>query len=169
MRIRGKKAVFFIGGLLTIFFPASKPTPAGASIEKAPTRLFLTLEEALPAAGRPVLLVFFSTTCLVCWDDLFEAKAMIEADDFPVELVGVSLERPEDLESFLKKYSFPYPVVSDRKRLVHRRFRVRAAPFKLLLLDEAVLYRDDLRQNPKTQRERLRQCLIGLTSKSRLH
>ena len=108
MRIRGKKAVFFIGGLLTIFFPASKPTPAGASIEKAPTRLFLTLEEALPAAGRPVLLVFFSTTCRVCWDDLFEAKAMIEADDFPVELVGVSLEKREDLESFLKKYSFPY-------------------------------------------------------------
>jgi len=167
MRINGKMVVFIFGGLAVLFAPEWKQAAAGVAFEKTQAKLLRTLEEALPGPGRPVLLVFFSTSCRVCWDDLFETKAMIEENDFPVKLVGVSLDRPDDLEDFLKKYSFPYSVVSDRRRQVHRRFQVRAAPFKLLLLDETVLYRDDLRQNLKTQRERLRRCLIEMASRSR--
>ena len=171
MRNFARTAVFLIGVLGSILFPAVRPA-AGEGVsapaaEKARIKIVRTLEEALPGPGWPVVLVFFSASCPVCWDDLFEMKTMVEENNFPVKLVGVSADRPEDLETFLRKYSFSDPVVSDRRREIHRRFQVQAAPFKLLLRDNNVLYRDDILQNPKTQRERLKRCLLEMTSKLR--
>jgi peroxiredoxin len=162
-------AVFFIGALNLTLFPAVRPTKAEGipAADKVRVKLLRTLKEALPGPGWPVILVFFSASCPVCWDDLFEVKSMIEVNDFPVKLIGVSVDRPEDLEAFLRKYSFSDPVVSDRRREVHRGFQVQAAPFKLLLRDKTILYRDDILQDPKTQRERLKRCLIEMTSRSR--
>jgi len=161
-------AVFLIGALAPFLFPAGRLTaPAGSpAAEKTPVRLLRTLEEARPGPGWPFVLVFFSTSCPVCWDDLFEMRNIIESNDLPVKLIGVSVDRTEDLEAFLKKYAFTHPVVADRRREVHRRFRIQAAPYKLLLRDETVLYRDDVLQDPKTQRERLKRCLLEMTSKS---
>jgi len=128
--------------------------------EKYPIKLMLTFEEAIPDPKQPVLLVFFSTVCPTCWNELFEAKYLIESNGFPVQLVGVSVEKPEYLKPFLEKYSFPYPVISDRHREVYRRFNVQHDTYKILLQGNKVLYREDVLQDTKTQRKMLEQCIF---------
>jgi peroxiredoxin len=130
--------------------------------EKYPIKLFAKLEEAPLDLQRPMLIVFFSTDCHVCSDDLFEMKYVVESNDFPVQVVGVSSEKLEYLKYFLEKYSFPYPVISDRRREIYRRFQVSSEPYKLLLLNGKVLYKDDVLKDSQKQKEEIIQCLRKL-------
>jgi len=41
-------------------------------------RIYSSLEEAIGNSSQPVVLIFFSLACYVCWDELFEMKEFIE-------------------------------------------------------------------------------------------
>lgn len=124
-----------------------------------------SLENAAPKQDAPLLLVFFSTECHVCWEELFEMGYFIEKQRIPVQLVGVSPDRVEELREFLEKYSFRYPVVADRKRELHRKFKVTLAPYKVIVRNNKVFYRDDYLADFHQRREKAQQCLLGLKSK----
>lgn len=123
-------------------------------------RIFASLEEALPRPGSPVLLVFFSTDCVVCWEDLFEMKYFIEENHLPIQLIGVTRDPLKDVESFLKKYSFSSPVVCDRKRELYRRFRVSLEPFRVVIRDGEIEFRDDDLQEFQKRKERIKKWLL---------
>jgi hypothetical protein len=138
---------------------------AGADGGYAEVRICASLEEAAPAGSGPVLLVFFSTDCPVCYDDLFESRYLVDRGGFGVVVVGVFSGRREDLQVFLEKYGWGLPVVLDRKKILFRKFKVDAVPYKALLLGTEAAYRDDPRRDLAGRREELKQCLTRLFSR----
>lgn len=127
--------------------------------ERLESQICENYEEAIYDPRLPTLFVFFTTVCPVCWDDLFELKYIIESNDYTVQLVGVTVDRTDDLKRFISKYSFSYPVVIDRKRQLRRKYNIRTEPYMVLVHGETVLFRDDDLEDPKKQREKLLQCL----------
>jgi hypothetical protein len=140
-------------------------TAAGLDQEVPGIRICASLEEAAPAGSGPVLLVFFSTDCPVCYDDLFESRYLIDQEGFAVAVVGVFSGLREDLRVFLKKYGWGLPVVLDRRKILFRKFKVDTVPYKALLLGTEVAYRDDARRDLAGRREELKRCLTRLFSR----
>lgn len=118
-----------------------------------------SLEEAAAGQGGPVLLVFFSTSCAVCYEDLFEMRYFVEASGLPVRIVGIAAGAREDLEAFLAKYGFEGPVIHDPKRKVHRAFRVDLVPDRIVWKDGRILFRDDGRKDFSERREEIKKWL----------
>ncbi len=144
---------------------SSRGQAVTASREKSQAGIFLSLEEAVADTERPVLLVFFSLACHVCWDELFEMKEFIDKFSIPVELIGISLDLPEELRTFVARYSFGHPVVCDRKKELYRRFKVKLEPCRVILDKNRVIYQDDDGLDFLTRREKAKQCLLAVASK----
>jgi hypothetical protein len=129
------------------------PVRAGAAL------ICSSLGEAVPPGGGPVLLVFFSIECPVCYEELFEARYLVDQGRWPVAVIGVSIALRDDLERFLDKHAWTSPVVLDRRRVLFRAYGVDAVPFKVLLLGTEAVYRDDPYLGPSARREELLRCL----------
>jgi peroxiredoxin len=129
-------------------------------------KIYLTLDEVPRPAQKPLVLVFFSLECAVCWEELFEVKYFIEKERIPVELAGISGEAREELEPFLAKYGFFYPVVSDRWRALYRRFRVKLEPVVVIIEGDRLIYQDSTVEDFSLRREKVKQCLLKIASKS---
>jgi peroxiredoxin len=127
-------------------------------------RIYQSLEEATRNSSQPVLLVFFSLACYVCWDELFEMKEFIEKFSLPVLLVGVSTDGKEELQAFADRYSFPYPIVQDEEKQLYRRYRVRLEPYRLILVKNQPVYQDDDLLDYSSRREKAKNFLFRLAS-----
>lgn len=136
----------------------------GHGIPLVDVRICAGLDEAVPAGSGPVLLVFFSIECPVCYEELFESRYLIDAGRWPVSVVGVTLALRDDLEAFLEKFAWTPPVVLDRRKVLFRRFKVDAVPYKALLMGTEAVYRDDPYLGPEARREELKKCLTRLFS-----
>ncbi len=158
--MRKKAAALILAVLGLIQTGGAEPPGAGEEV-----KIFATLEEASAGLNRPLLLVFFSLDCHVCWEDLFEMKYFIEKYGIPIELIGISSGRPEELRAFLSKYSFPYPVVCDRRKELFRAFKVKLEPFKVILENGRLLYEDDLGEDFFARRERIERWLLEIASR----
>lgn len=132
---------------------------------RAEVRIFRSLDEAVPVPGTPVLLVFFSTGCPSCYDDLFEARLLVERGGWPVCVTGVYSGPEEELRSFLEKYAWTRPAVLDRRKALFRKHRVEAVPFKVLLIEGRAAYRDDPRTAYGERMEALKKCLVKTFSR----
>jgi len=128
-------------------------------------RILRNLEEAALPAGRPILLVFFSTDCPSCYDDLFEARYAVEKGGWPVSVVGVFSGPKDELQAFLEKHACTLPVVLDRRKVLFRRFNVDCLPYKALLSGDTTLYRDDPYKEPGRRMEDLKTCLRKMYSR----
>lgn len=127
-------------------------------------KIYSSLEEIPEISTRPVLLVFFSLVCHVCWDELFEMKEFIEKFSLPVVLIGVSADESVELQAFASRYSFNYPIVRDKEKRLYRQFKVRLEPYRVILYNHQQVYADDLLLDYQTRRENAKQCLLNLVS-----
>ena len=134
----------------------------GAGREAVETRICASLGEASRGSPGPVLLVFFSTDCSICYDDLFESRYLIDKGRWPVSVVGVFSGLRDDLRAFLEKYAWTLPVVLDRRKVLFKKYKVDAVPFKALLLGTEAVYRDDAYVDPAGRWEELKRCLTRL-------
>lgn len=128
-------------------------------------RICSSLDEALPPGSGPALLVFFSIDCPVCYEELIEARFLVDRGGWPVTVVGVTVARRDDLEAFLEKYVWTSPVVLDRRKAVFRRYNVREIPTKVLIAGTTAVYRDDPYLGPEARRKELAKCLTRLFSR----
>lgn len=151
MRLR---AVFLYGGLAAL----------SAAAAAGDIRICSTLEEALPPPGRPALVVFFSPACPACYEELFELRHFIGRNGLPAALIGVAAGAREDLEEFCGKFRLDDPVVSDPRRKIHRRFGVDLLPWKLVLVDGRIVYRDAAGTDVRRRLEEVKRCLRELGS-----
>jgi peroxiredoxin len=158
MKIMTALIVFSAGCLLNPL--PGQIWPKGGEVE-----IFGTLNEAAPRPDRPLLLVFFSLGCHVCWEELFEMKHFIENGAIPVDLIGISCEPEEELRPFLSKYAFFHPVVSDRAKALYRRFGVRLEPVRVILDGDKVIYKDDTAEDFFVRREKAKRCLLEMASR----
>jgi peroxiredoxin len=92
-------------------------------------------------------------------------RYFLEKNSIPVDLVGISSEREEELKPFLSKYAFSYPVVSDRGRTLFKKFKVRLEPFCVILDQGSVLYEDDTSQDFFVRRDEVKRCLTEIASR----
>ncbi len=127
-------------------------------------RIYSSLEEAIGNSSQPVVLIFFSLACYVCWDELFEMKEFIEKFSLPVLLVGVSTDESEELKAFAARYSFQYPIVRDEEKKLYRQYQVRLEPDRLILVRNQAVYRDDSLLDYSLRREKVKNFLFGLIS-----
>lgn len=155
-----KKAFLFVFCVISLFYAL-----ADGCLRGEENRVFFSLAEAVKQPERPLLLVFFSLDCHVCWEDLFEMKYFVEKYSIPIELVGIARDDPAELEAFLDKYSFSYPVVCDRRKEIYRRFKVKLEPFKVILKNGTILYEDNGYEDFLARRERIKKCLLEIASK----
>jgi hypothetical protein len=133
-------------------------------LSEPPSSIYSSLEEAIGNSSQPVVLVFFSLACYVCWDELFEMKEFIERFSLPVLLVGVSTDESEELKAFAARYSFQYPIVRDEEKKLYRKYQVRLEPYRLILVKNQAVYRDDDLLDYSLRREKARNFLLRLTS-----
>lgn len=133
-------------------------------LSQPPARIYSSLEEAIGNSSQPVVLVFFSLACYVCWDELFEMKEFIEKFSLPVLLVGVSTDESEELKAFAARYSFQYPIVRDEEKELYRQYQVRLEPDRLILVRNQAVYRDDSLLDYSLRREKVKNFLFGLIS-----
>lgn len=126
--------------------------------------LFLSLEEVLPR-DRPAVLVFFSTTCSSCFDELFEMRYFVEARGLPVEVIGVTGGPRDEVAAFLDKYAYHRPVVLDAKARIRRAFRIDTVPLSLVVHGGRVVCRADVYQEPQRRREEIKKCLLEIGSR----
>jgi peroxiredoxin len=129
-------------------------------------RIVSSLAEAVRRPDGPLLLVFFSLECPVCWAELFEMKYFVEKNSIPIEFVGVCQESRDELQPFLAKFSFFYPVVSDHKKELYRRFRVRLEPHCVILENGRVILEDNTAEDFLLRKEKIVRCLLGIASRS---
>ena len=128
-------------------------------------RIVASLEEAAGRLPGPAVLVFFSLDCPVCWEEIFEVRYVIEKNNVPVALIGISADSRRDLEPFLARHAFFYPVVSDQGRELFRRFKVRLEPFVVVLEGARVIHRDNTSEAMDLRREKLTRCLLEISAK----
>ncbi len=133
------------------------------------TRRFVphSLDEALPADGRPALLVFFSTGCTPCFDDLLEMNLFVRRHGLGAAVVGISGDTEAEIDKFVEKHSLTCPVVRDERGRIRRRFRVDLLPFKIILAGGTEAYRDDYYLALDERLRRAQRCLIELAAGSR--
>ncbi len=123
-----------------------------------------SLEEVLPP-DKPALLVFFSTTCATCFDELFEMRYFVETRGLPVEVIGITGGSREEVTAFLGKYAYHGPVVLDAKARLRRAFRVDFVPLSIVVRRGRVVCRADIYQEPRRRRERVKRCLLEIGSR----
>ncbi|NPV82703.1 MAG: redoxin domain-containing protein [Candidatus Aminicenantes bacterium] len=162
-----KKAVVILPVLillLIIFWP--EVLLPSADLQTRGPAIFSSLEEVTGYREGPLVLVFISLTCHVCWEELFEMKDFVDGMALPVTLVGVSAENRERLVQFIRRYSFSYPVIEDRNKTLFRRFRVRLEPF-VVILDSSgeVFHLDDPALDFETRRELNKKKILEVAAK----
>ncbi|MCX8159956.1 MAG: peroxiredoxin family protein [Candidatus Saccharicenans sp.] len=125
-----------------------------------------SLEEIAGYREQPLILVFISLACHVCWEELFEMKDFVEKMALPINLVGVSTESREQLENFVRRYSFSYPIIEDRNKTLFRRFRVRLEPFVVILDSKGeVFHLDDPILDFEARRDLNKKKILELVEK----
>ncbi|HOI45070.1 MAG TPA: redoxin domain-containing protein [Candidatus Aminicenantes bacterium] len=139
----------------------------GAPAAPVQTAFYSAYEEVPLEAGVPILLVFFSTGCATCWDDLFEMRHFIEKNGLTAEIIGVTSERRPDVEAFVEKYAWGRPVIVDKERKLFQRHRVGLLPCKVLLLDDRTVFQDDYYLDFWERREEMKRRLLALGSPSK--
>lgn len=127
-------------------------------------RICSSFDEAVPSGSGAVLLVFFSTECPACYEELFESRYLIDKGKWPVAVVGVALALRDDLEAFLQKFAWTSPVVLDRRKVLFRKYKVSDVPDRVLLLGSEAVYRDDPYISPAARQRELTECLMRLFS-----
>lgn len=128
--------------------------------------IYNSLEEIAGYGQRPLVLVFISLTCHVCWEELFEMKDFVDRLALPVTLVGISAENREQLAQFARRYSFGYPIIEDRSKTLFRRFRVRLEPFVVVLDSKGeVFHLDDPLLDFETRRDLNKKKILELAGK----
>lgn len=151
--------------VLAVAASAAEGRPTETLRQVPAPRVFSSLAEAMPDKGRPALLVFFSTGCVACYDDLFQARWLVERGGWPVAIVGVCAGPEEEARAFLEKFACQIPVVVDRGRALFRKHKVDVVPLKVVVLGDETLYRDDPYRLPASRHEELRRCLMNLFSR----
>jgi thiol-disulfide isomerase/thioredoxin len=126
--------------------------------------LYHSLDEILPP-DRPALLVFFSTTCGPCYDELFEMRYFVEMHGLSIEVIGVTGGLREEVAAFLAKFAYHRPVVLDAKARLRRAFRVDALPVSLVVRGGRVVCRADYYQESQRRREEIKRCLLAIGSR----
>jgi len=139
----------------------------GLQIGSAPAEsrkpiIFTSLDEVLSQDERPVLVVFFSTSCATCWDDLLEMRLFLQERGLAVRLVGITGDRREEVERFCRKYSFFEPIVLDQRRKIFKAYQVDLVPFKMILLRRKIVYKDDYYREFGLRHEEVKRCLAAI-------
>lgn len=134
---------------------------AASPVLSEEAHIVFSLEEVLPPSG-PVLLVFFSIECPVCWDELFEMSYFCAKNGLDIPVVGIAAAGEDSLRDFLGKFGSRLPVVADPRRRIFRRYGALGDPFKIILADGWEIYRDDAYRPFSERREAAKQCLLSI-------
>ncbi len=141
---------------------AKAPAPAAVDQEGAP----LSLADLY--THGPVLVYFYPKAdtpgCTAEACSLRDSFAELSQEG--LQVVGVSLDKPEVQKAFREKYRLPFPLIADRDGLVAKAFEVPTlggfAKRQSFLVKDGVVVWSDLSASTAKQAEDVRKALAGL-------
>lgn len=129
-------------------------------------QVYRALTDVALDPGRPLVLVFFSAACPVCFDDLFEVRYFVEKNGLEAEVVGVSRDPESVLLTFLEKYAYRRPVVRDAGKKLFRAHKVDLEPYVVILDNGRVVFKDNGLLDFKSRREEREKWLMRNAGRS---
>jgi thiol-disulfide isomerase/thioredoxin len=64
--------------------------------------------------GRPIVINFWATWCLPCVEEIPTlAKFAIQKQFSDVAVIGIAMDSPKDVQSFLKSHTLPYSILQE--------------------------------------------------------
>lgn len=73
--------------------------------------------------NKTVILCFFSSGCSACYNTLLDLRLHLYDNPEAFELIGITTDLREDIENFIKRFSFTYPIINDYKLVLHKKFK----------------------------------------------
>ena len=162
--MRRTASAFVFLSIMIMASTEASAAPVEDRLPAAKVRIVSSLEEVSGLPAAPAVLVFFSLDCHVCWEELFEVRYILEKNGVPIALIGITADSREDLEPFLAKHAFFYPVVSDPRRSLSRRFKVKLEPLTVVIEGGRVVHRDNTAESLEKRREKLERCLLEISA-----
>ncbi|MGB8508087.1 MAG: TlpA disulfide reductase family protein [Pyrinomonadaceae bacterium] len=134
--------------------PATQQPTAGSSKNRPPVEATSTSGQPLPAYrladlsqqelspdelrhGR-VLLVFLTTSCEACIKDLDVVTRLNHDAPSDLRVYGVGIERPAQIETFVKEFDLKFPVLVDMGAQLARSLDIHYFPSKYLVKDGVI-------------------------------
>ncbi|MFA6467759.1 MAG: TlpA disulfide reductase family protein [Bacteroidota bacterium] len=119
-----------IGGYLFLQLQSdNRPLSVGETIPSVKLSAFNGEERNLDSLIRMnTALIFFTTTCMYCLEELRSWKSLFPEFKDTVQLIAVSLSRKQETVQFAATEHLPYPVYIDESVEVRRAFHVTSVP-----------------------------------------
>ncbi len=166
-------AGLLVMNLLTSLGPVAAPVaalPLDASVPDFTLPSVAGNQVSLSAyKGRPVLLIFWTTWCPGCVDDLTALDAAVRdlGETSAVTVLAVNIMESRDrVEPLVRQHGWSFPVLLDADGAVSAAYRVRIAP-TALLIDGGGLLRDRLLGSLNADRLIARLAPLANSSRSR--
>lgn len=109
--------------------------------ESLGSKLGLTSEKAL-------IIIFFSLDCSVCYREILKFNELYDRFKSKIKVIGVSRERKDMVLGFQRTYGIKFPLYNDPSGRLHKRFKVKVLPYKIVVKCNKVIYQDDVYKNP---------------------
>ena len=123
-RVRWAAALLVASCLVLVFAPRNH-----GSLEAFPPVTISTIDgrslDAAAVAGRPVLVTFWSTTCVVCLREMPDLEALyrrLSPRGFEVIAVSMPWDPPDEVVRLARARALPYPVALDVTGAVAKAF-----------------------------------------------
>jgi len=136
-----KKTIFTF--LLVLTFFMARPTfglpPFGALVEKAPDFTLNDLQgkpfKLSEQRGKPVLIVFGTTWCPYCRDEIPRLKNIFQTyGKKGLVLINIDIQEPRDkVKRFAEKHRLPYRVLLDERAEVAKKYGIQGVPTFVLI------------------------------------
>lgn len=92
---------------------------------------------------KPILLIFFSMDCSVCFKQLLTANLHFDKFSNKIDIYGITRDDPESLKQFRVKYNIKFPLVYDKFAKFHKKFKINNVPMRVLIKEKKIIYKDD--------------------------
>jgi len=81
--------------------------------------------------GRPVLVHFWASWCLIC--DMEQSSIDAIAEDYPVLSVAMDEATPEQILAYMKDKDVDYPVIHDPDSRIAQQYAIRGVPSSFVI------------------------------------
>lgn len=140
------KILIFASAMFIIYSSCVFASPEGKAAPDFTTELYGgTVIKLSEMKGRPVVLNFWASWCGYCVKELPDIEALFKKYGDKVSFLAVNCgESRKEIESFLKKKSYTFPIAMDETTSLSRLYNISGIPRTIVLDKEGKIIADHI-------------------------